>query len=205
MLFSNCFYINLDERKDRREHVEMQLNWMGITGERFSAVKTKFGAIGCTMSHIKCLEMAKERDYDMVFICEDDIQFISKDTLQNSVNKFMETVKEWDVCIIGGNNGRPFKPVNEICVQVQNCQTTTGYVVKKHYYDVLLKNFRESVQNLIRSQNIRLHALDIYWKQLQGRDKWFLLIPIMAYQKEGYSDIEKKNVDYRRMMANYDK
>jgi hypothetical protein len=40
---------------------------------------------------------------------------------------------------------------------------------------------------------------------LQGRDKWFLLIPIMAYQKEGYSDIEKKNVDYRRMMANYDK
>jgi hypothetical protein len=204
-MFSNCFYINLDERKDRREHVEMQLNWMGITGERFSAVKTKFGAIGCTMSHIKCLEMAKERDYDMVFICEDDIQFISKDTLQNSVNKFMETVKEWDVCIIGGNNGRPFKPVNEICVQVQNCQTTTGYVVKKHYYDVLLKNFRESVQNLIRSQNIRLHALDIYWKQLQGRDKWFLLIPIMAYQKEGYSDIEKKNVDYRRMMANYDK
>ena len=195
----------MDERKDRREHVEMQLNWMGITGERFSAVKTKFGAIGCTMSHIKCLEMAKERDYDMVFICEDDIQFISKDTLQNSVNKFMETVKEWDVCIIGGNNGRPFKPVNEICVQVQNCQTTTGYVVKKHYYDVLLKNFRESVQNLIRSQNIRLHALDIYWKQLQGRDKWFLLIPIMAYQKEGYSDIERKNVDYRRMMANYDK
>ena len=149
--------------------------------------------------------MAKERDYDMVFICEDDIQFISKDTLQNSVNKFMETVKEWDVCIIGGNNGRPFKPVNEICVQVQNCQTTTGYVVKKHYYEVLLKNFRESVQNLIRSQNIRLHALDIYWKQLQGRDKWFLLIPIMAYQKEGYSDIERKNVDYRRMMANYDK
>lgn len=204
-MFSNCFYINLDERKDRREHVEMQLNWMGITGERFSAVKTKFGAIGCTMSHIKCLEMAKERDYDMVFICEDDIQFISKDTLHNSVNKFMETVKEWDVCIIGGNNGRPFKPVNEICVQVQNCQTTTGYVVKKHYYDVLLKNFRESVQNLIRSQNIRLHALDIYWKQLQGRDKWFLLIPIMAYQKEGYSDIERKNVDYRRMMANYDK
>lgn len=204
-MFSNCFYINLDERKDRREHVEMQLNWMGITGERFSAVKTKFGAIGCTMSHIKCLEMAKERDYDMVFICEDDIQFINKDTLHNSVNKFMETVKEWDVCIIGGNNGRPFKPVNEICVQVQNCQTTTGYVVKKHYYDVLLKNFRESVQNLIRSQNIRLHALDIYWKQLQGRDKWFLLIPIMAYQKEGYSDIEKRNVDYRRMMANYDK
>lgn len=204
-MFSNCFYINLDERKDRREHVEMQLNWMGITGERFSAVKTKFGAIGCTMSHIKCLEMAKERDYDMVFICEDDIQFISKDTLQNSVNKFMETVKEWDVCIIGGNNGRPFKPVNEICVQVQNCQTTTGYVVKKHYYDVLLKNFRESVQNLIRSQNLRSHALDIYWKQLQGRDKWFLLIPIMAYQKEGYSDIEKRNVDYRRMMANYDK
>ena len=204
-MFSNCFYINLDERKDRREHVEMQLNWMGITGERFSAVKTKFGAIGCTMSHIKCFEMAKERDYDMVFICEYDIQFISKDTLQNSVNKFMETVKEWDVCIIGGNNGRPFKPVNEICVQVQNCQTTTGYVVKKHYYDVLLKNFRESVQNLIRSQNLRSHALDIYWKQLQGRDKWFLLIPIMAYQKEGYSDIEKRNVDYRRMMANYDK
>jgi glycosyl transferase family 25 len=199
-LLSKCLFINLEERKDRLKHVTEQLKTIGISGERVTAVKTKMGAIGCTMSHIKCLEMALERNYENVFICEDDILFVCPNALNKLIENFNRTVQEWDVCIIGGNNGRPFKLVNDGCLQVFNCQTTTGYIVQRHYFEILIKNFRESVQKLIHSNDVTRHALDIYWKKLQQKGKWFLLTPIMAVQKEGYSDIEKKHVDYRRMM-----
>ena len=74
-ILQNTLYINLEHRVDRKEHVTKELEKIGVKGERFNAIKTKNGAIGCTLSHIKCLEIAKERNYEEVFICEDDITF----------------------------------------------------------------------------------------------------------------------------------
>ena len=73
-ILQNTFYINLEHRTYRLEHVKNELKKIGVEGERFNAIKTKSGAIGCTLSHIKCLEIAKERKYEEVFICEDDIK-----------------------------------------------------------------------------------------------------------------------------------
>ena len=70
-LLKNTLYINLDHREDLKENVENQLKSINVTGERFSAIKTKAGCVGCTMSHIKCLELAIERKYEYVFICMD--------------------------------------------------------------------------------------------------------------------------------------
>ena len=158
-LLENCLFINLDKRVDRLEHVTKQLEMMGINGERFKAVETKDGAIGCTMSHIKCLELAKARGYEQVFICEDDIEFTNKEVFLRSLDKFYKEGPVWDVCILGGNNGPPYSVYSDYCVRVFNCQTTTGYIVKKHYYDVLIENFRESVRNLIREpENKKMYA-----------------------------------------------
>ena len=75
-LFKHTLYINLDSRTDRLEHVTNELKKMDINAERVKAVKLENGAVGCTMSHIKCLELAQKRDYEHVFICEDDILFL---------------------------------------------------------------------------------------------------------------------------------
>ena len=74
------FYINLQERSDRKLHLEAQLALMGLANngiERFNAIKLANGAIGCSMSHLKCLELAKERSWDHVLILEDDIKFLN--------------------------------------------------------------------------------------------------------------------------------
>ena len=94
-LLENCLFINLDKRVDRLEHVTKQLEMMGINGERFKAVETKDGAIGCTMSHIKCLELAKARGYEQVFICEDDIEFtnVHSGKVQNDIAENTENLK----------------------------------------------------------------------------------------------------------------
>jgi GR25 family glycosyltransferase involved in LPS biosynthesis len=179
---------------------------MDISGERFNAIKTKLGAIGCTLSHIKCLEIAKERNYEYVFICEDDICFLRPHVLKDSLQKFYDNKAiTWDVLLIGGNNAPPYLKPNDYCIKVSNCQTTTGYVVKRHYYDTLITNFRESATNLMRNPNPKLYALDMYWKSLQRKDNWYMLFPFTVVQLEGYSDIENRVVDYRGLMLDVDK
>ena len=82
--------------------------------------------------------------------------------LLTSLQQFYDNKKiEWDVLLIGGNNVPPYEKTTEYCIRVSNCQTTTGYIVKRHYYDVLIKNFRESAQGLLQSPNNKQqYALD---------------------------------------------
>ena len=206
-LLKNTLYINLEHRKDRLTHVKNELEKIGIQGERFNAIKTKNGAIGCTMSHIKCLELAKERNYETVFICEDDIAFLNPQVLLDSLQKFYENTSiQWDVLLIGGNNVPPYEKTTDYCIRVSNCQTTTGYIVKNSYYDTLIQNFRESVQGLLQNPtNKKQFALDMYWKRLQRINRWYMLFPFTVVQCESYSDIEEKIVDYRGLMLDADK
>lgn len=206
-LLKNTLYINLEHRKDRLEHVTGQMNMMGITAERVNAVKMNTGAVGCTMSHIKCLELAKQRDYEYVFICEDDITFRNPELFKRNLQRFYDDDDiNWDLLIIGGNNVPPFQQVTEYCARVFYCQTTTGYIVKKHYYDTLLKNFRESATGLMREpNNPSTYALDMYWKRLQLQDFWYMITPPTVTQYESYSDIENRNVNYENMMLDMEK
>jgi GR25 family glycosyltransferase involved in LPS biosynthesis len=159
------------------------------------------------MSHIKCLELAKERNYETVFICEDDIAFLNPQVLLDSLQKFYENTSiQWDVLLIGGNNVPPYEKTTDYCIRVSNCQTTTGYIVKNSYYDVLIQNFRESVQGLLKNPNNKQqYALDMYWKQLQRINRWYMLFPFTVVQCESYSDIEERVVDYRGLMLDADK
>jgi len=206
-LLKNTLYINLEHRKDRLTHVKNELEKIGIQGERFNAIKTKNGAIGCTMSHIKCLELAKERNYETVFICEDDITFTNPEVLKDSLQKFYDNNSiEWNVLLIGGNNVPPYEKTTDYCIRVSNCQTTTGYIVKQSYYDVLIQNFRESVQGLLKNPNNKQqYALDMYWKTLQRINRWYMLFPFTVVQCESYSDIEERVVDYKGLMLDADK
>ena len=206
-LFKNTLFINLEERKDRLEHATKEFEKMGIIAERLNAVKTTTGSIGCTLSHIRCLEMAKARGYEYVFICEDDITFINPELFKANLQQFYENDKiMWDLLIIGGNNVPPYQQVTDYCARVFYCQTTTGYVVKQHYYDTLLENFKESAKQLMRDPaNHSTYALDMYWKRLQKQDFWYMITPPTVTQYESYSDIENKTVNYERVMLDMDK
>ena len=176
-LLDHILYINLEHRSDRLDHLRNEFVKMGITNaERFPAVKMSQGNVGCTISHIRCLELAKSRGWPHVFICEDDITFTNPSVLKNSLEKFVESGIDWDVVVIGGNNCPPYIPVADFCARVTNVQTTTGYIVKNRYYDVLLNNFRTGLENLMREPERRKEfSLDIYWKHLQMSDRWFMI------------------------------
>jgi glycosyl transferase family 25 len=201
----NVFYINLDHRTDRREHVERELSELGWDFTRFNAVKLPNNpALGCTLSHLKILEHAKSNKLDYVVIVEDDICFTNKPQFLENLNKTLASGKHFDVCILSGNLLPPYKPfVNDCAIQVSHSQTTTGYIVKKHYYDTLINNIKTGANLLLRNPTERHnYAIDMYWIQLQQKDTWIIVIPLTVTQIDSYSDIEMRNVNYTHLMLN---
>ena len=208
MLFTEIpvIYINLDSRPDRNEHVKNELAKVGINKpDRFKAIKLENGALGCSMSHLKCIESAKQKDYPCVFICEDDIEFLDPSLFLNQMQTFLNSNINWDVIIVAGNNMLPYTPVNNTCIKVLNCQTTTGYIVKKEYYDKLMQNYKEGIQKLMKDPTNNEYKIDKYWFRLQREHNWYLIIPLTVVQKEDYSDIEKRVTNFKNYMLNYNK
>lgn len=206
-LFTNTLCINLASRTDRLEHVMSEFNKFGLMPERVDAVKMASGAIGCTLSHIKCLEIAKSRNLEHVFICEDDITFLKPELLQDNLTKFYHNKEiQWDVLIISGNNCPPFQTITDYCCRIFNCQTTTGYIVKRCMYDVLLDNFKTGLNLLLKNPtNKREYAIDIYWKRLQTQYFWYIITPLTTIQYENYSDVEEQTVNYSHLMLDMNK
>ena len=202
----HAFYINLASRPDRKQHVEEQLKIIGINAIRFNAIKLQNGALGCSMSHLKCLETAKQNNWSHLLIVEDDIKFLDPELFKSQLNKFFTNHSGWDVVLIGGNNVQPYQKIDDTCVKVSSCQTTTGYLVNGHYFDTLIENFRTGIKKLIENpESPVLYAIDKYWFNLQKIHNWFLIIPLTVTQREDYSDIEKRATNYTHVMTDLDK
>jgi glycosyl transferase family 25 len=203
----HSFYINLEHRTDRREHVEKELDKIGIKATRFNAIKMTNGAIGCSMSHLKILEEAKKNNLGHVLIVEDDITFLDSELFKSQINKFFELHENnWDVVLLAGNNMPPYENIDDTCVKVTRCQTTTGYLVNGHYINVLATNIKMGLTQLINkpSEHAKF-AIDKFWFVLQSSSKWYLIIPLTVVQREDYSDIEQKVTNYKNMMQDLDK
>jgi GR25 family glycosyltransferase involved in LPS biosynthesis len=203
----HVFYINLASRPDRKQHIESQLHNIGIQHfERFNAIKLANGALGCSMSHLKCLETAKKEGWPHLLIVEDDILFLNPELFTSQLNQFLSKHSHWDVVLIAGNNIPPYEKIDDTCIRVKTCQTTTGYLINSHYYDILINNFREGINKLMSSPDKHvLYAIDKYWFQLQEKDKWYLIIPLSVTQREDYSNIENRPTNYTTAMLDLDK
>ena len=209
----NAIYINLDSRVDRRELFEKQFaelaalypkEYTFVPAARFSAIRDDAnGAMGCTRSHIECLKIALHNDWEHAVIFEDDALLIHPEVLSHQVTSFLSCFHDnWDVLLLSGNNYPPFKIESPNCFRVANCQTTGAYLVCRRYYKTLIQNFEDGLAALQNApHNKREFACDQYWKRLQRVDRWYLITPICVIQRPGYSDIEKQDVDYERLMT----
>ena len=112
------YYVNLEERTDRRAHMEAMLKSRGIEAERVSAFHWKDvdyenplyrkmyertpGAIGCYLSQVYCMRKAQDAGKS-VLIMEDDLQFTEDfvSTRVPIIEKFCNG-NTWDVMFLGG-------------------------------------------------------------------------------------------------------
>jgi GR25 family glycosyltransferase involved in LPS biosynthesis len=65
------FVVNLETRPDRLENIKFELDYIGWDYEVFKAVNRN-SYMGCTLSHLGIINIAKERGYKRVMVIEDD-------------------------------------------------------------------------------------------------------------------------------------
>jgi hypothetical protein len=149
---------------------------------------------------------ARDKGLSHLLICEDDTTFLNPELFKTQLNSFLNKQHPWDVVLLAGNNVLPYERVDETCIKVSHCQTTTCYLVKGHYFNTLIGNIKTGLRLLMENPSNRFtYAIDKYWLQLQKCDNWYLIIPLTVIQQEGYSDIEKKVVNYVGLMTNMNK
>lgn len=217
-LFNHTIYINLKKRPERKKEALEELKKIGITQTlqtthptaiHLEAIEEENGAIGCTKSHIKCLEIAIANDWEQVFICEDDIVFTQPELFLQQLQKFIDNPPnpDWDLLMVTGNNNDRYDKIENVdyCVKLTGfCQTTAGYIVRKHYYNRLLENYKQGLEKFEKNPNEdKLYSIDQQWKSLQSNDNWYFIMPPTIVQRPGYSDILKIPTDYRYVLSNF--
>lgn len=202
---NSVYYINLNEREDRKILIEKELskifdNFIRIPAENGMNYTNNIkisSMVGCALSHIKALKEGLIDDNENIFIFEDDFQIeIDIHKTKNLINNL--TNLDYNVILLSYHI--PMVKINNIrnnIADVSNGQTTCGYVIKKSYIPTLILTFEESIKNLINSDNLDLHSLDQFWKKLQlPENKFYCSIPRIGKQRDDYSDIVKNNVSY---------
>jgi len=205
-LLENVYYINLEKSLDRRIQVEKELKRMNWKYERFDAISAEDGRLGCCISHLKIIEMAKEKDLEYVVVVEDDIRFTQPKKYNRMLSEFKKFTKlnnmKYDVLLFGANipnKANGIKKVNDLIYKVTTGLTSTGYIVNKHYYDTLIDNYRESVKLLINYRDLDIGCIDINWLKLQNTGDWYILFPRTITQRPARSLIQNNYVDYTHL------
>ena len=192
------FYINLDKRIDRQIHFEdtKQKYPFFSNIERMSAFEHTNGGYGCGMSHIMALKQCLTLNDEVFLICEDDLLIIKEDAFKNMIDN-VRYEDNWDVLTFTPRGDiMPGQDIRDNFIRVNNNQTATAYLIKKHMVPILISNFEEALVGLSQGGDPNIYCIDQYWKQLQNVYKFYYFIDIFAGQLVGYSDIEKRNINY---------
>jgi GR25 family glycosyltransferase involved in LPS biosynthesis len=216
-------YINLDHRTDRNATMIRELTRMKIPitkFQRIQAVRNERGAIGCTFSHIKSLQLAIEKKWKNVLIMEDDFVFIeSNEKVESGIRYFFENivpkVPDWTVVNLSRGASQQMRPIDKdtfapldpsnpssfeksdtLIWKADAISSASGYIVNHTFFQTLLNNYREGLVGLMKTYDKPTFACDMYWFPLQRNTNWYIFNPSIGYQYESFSDIEQRMVDY---------
>lgn len=215
--FDAAYYVNLDNRPDRREAFERRSKEAGFEAERFSAIcppptpknlttdwKRDHFKLGCTLSQQAVVRLAKERKQKNILVFEDDCVFIPN--FISEFPKYVDDLREqsnWDVLYLGGSPEPDFQTKGLKCEQISpNLYYNPGVVWGAHAYAMnegLFDMFLES----------RNYPADITLMYIPtNRRRYLMTKEILAYQDEEFESdlwggIWKRSETYRDNYKKY--
>lgn len=180
--------INLEHRTDRREKIQRELDF--LPKEKIVFVKAIYNSdnprLGCAQSHIKALELAQANKWRNVLILEDDMTW-NRNKYSEGTKRLRQLISsvDWNVILLGA-----LSPIfYENSLQVRNAQGAHAYLIKSEYYSVLSSYWKQNLSEIHPHKT----AIDEIWHYLMVSDKkWYVVVPLLCLQSEGYSDIDKK-------------
>jgi hypothetical protein len=196
-------YINLEHRTDRNTEELAELEKAGVPGDkihRIDAIRNKeFGNLGCSQSHTKAVEFALSHpEWKRVAILEDDFVFRDASTVWTRLGSVLHD-KNPDMFLLGHNpiDFQFERTETPSIVKILATNHRTGYVVAASYMPTLRNNFQKATDLMLANGNQgNLHG-DMIWKELMPNAVWLSHEPTLGYQRDGYSDCEKNNLNFQ--------
>jgi glycosyl transferase family 25 len=191
-------YINLLKRVDRKNEIENELNTFGLDYERFQAIETPgFGILGCGLSHLSVLKLAKERQYKNILILEDDFTFIvTKEEFEKQLTMFFSSNIDYNVCMISYNLSKKTDSEYDFLWKSLDVQTASGYIINSNYYDKLIDLYEWAMPLLEQTKAHWLYANDVVWKKYQLNDNWYCFKTRIGKQRPSWSDNTDSFAEY---------
>jgi len=197
---NKIFYINLDKRNDRKDEIEKELTNYNLfnNSERFSAIQIPdHGILGCTMSHLEVIKIAKERKYKQVLILEDDFYFtVSKEEFENQLTNFFDLHISYNICMISYNLNSSSPTEYPYLLKVLDGQTASGYIIHESFYDSMINLYEYAIPQLKKTRQHWIYANDQVWKKLQPTSNWYHLKRRIGKQSSGHSDNSDMYIEY---------
>ena len=196
----HIIYINLDKRTDRNNSIIDQLKIFDnnkIT--RVSGIYNENNKVlGCALSHLNALKLAREKKYPHVLILEDDAIWSDVNASYPIFKILMDKLfvqNLYDVIMLGGS-GKKFDPGT---YRVEYAQAASSYLVNGLYYDKIISAIEKELNNkrIDPADEAYNKNVDIIYLELQKFDKWYIVYPSLMIQGKSHSDILGGNVDYK--------
>jgi GR25 family glycosyltransferase involved in LPS biosynthesis len=197
--FDFAFCINLDRRTDRWAQAQNEFKKINLPNvNRFSAIDgTKLGPVtaeglpaganGCRVSHLLAIRYAAAHNVKSLLILEDDVEF------KEDFNFHFESLepqipRDFDFLYLGYNNGSregSIKRVSENIDRISGKYTTHALIMRSTIFEQAL--------NYLTYLNI---PADVSYSRLQRHCNAYAVNPNLAFQSNGFSDIENSEIDY---------
>ncbi len=144
---SEAWYINLDDRPDRKNHMDKELSKYGLENfvQRYSAInaidRTPQNCVKASgTSHRNLIQYAKDKNLDNILILEDDIFFKEGtfDLFENSIKNLFKR-NDWDVYYVNANLfDNPLQLIDENLMRIHGCYCVHAYIIPSRSYDKML-------------------------------------------------------------------
>lgn len=192
---AHVVYINLDSRKDRKEHTIKQLKVFGPNRvHRIPGVVDKTRPLlGSVKAHLHALQLAQRNGWENALIMEDDCKW---NNTKKSYPVFEMLVKKpYDVIMLSGT----YSEFDKKTYKVHSSYSASAYLVHKHYYTTLINKTKEVLRNYkpgMKSEDLAQDAG--VFGPLQAADSWYIVSPSLCIQINGHSNIQQGHIEYNK-------
>ena len=177
-----CKIINLTCRPDKKTYIQNHLKSRNVIYDFFMAEKHSNPVRGCLESHLSIIKDALKNNLKYLLILEDDCKFIGGFSQMN------EPPEDWDMIYLGGTVHRVLNRNKKGYARVQ-CWTTHAYIINLTNTDMC--------NQIINELDAYEGEIDRYYlEKIHPNYNVYMCDPMIAIQKEGYSDIEGREVSY---------
>ena len=189
--------MNLVSRPERWEQTVNEVKKLGDGYQliQCEAVENKQDpTLGHSQTFRGLIKMAKDANMEAILIGEDDLVLCEESRAAWEAG-LAELPKDWSILSGGVYYARDRKIITQNISQIFDFCATHFILIRNTIYDLILEH---------ENKNIGFKNIDRYMGKLTALKKinTYLVWPMVSSQREGYSDLRKRNVDDNKANRN---